>query len=344
MKSLIIGVMRGGPSSESPVSLKSGESVSLNLANMPRKYSVRDILIDKKGDWYFDGKPSHPEKVFRSVDVVFNALHGYYGEDGKVQQLLEHFGVPYTGSGAVASALGMNKILSRKAFEKAGLKIPNAVVVRKGELTRDSAIKIFKSIGPSLAVKPAAGGSSLGIKIIHNFNDLMPAVEAAANLETGFPSALGNPVSKLGNVIVEEFIKGREATCGIIDNFRNEEYYAFPVVEIIPSENSDFFDYGAKYSGESLEICPANFDIALKRKIEMMAREAHQILGCRHYSRADFIVSPRSSRRAGQVYILEVNTLPGLTAESLLPKSVEAIGLTYPQFLDHLITLAMEKK
>lgn len=317
-----VGILRGGPSAESVVSLKTGESV---LKNLPKdKYFSHDIILSRNGEWYFDSKPSHPEKIFRSVDVVFNALHGYYGEDGKVQKLLEIFGIPYTGSGILSSALAMSKHLSRDIFAKIGIKVPASFLIRKDEKIELLARDVFKSIGPELVVKPADSGSSFGISITKNFNDFVSAIE--------------NVFEHSSIALIEEYIKGREATCGIVDNFRGEEHYVLPVVEIVPPEKSVFFDYDAKYSGRSREVCPSNFSLKTKRELENLARLAHKELGCRHYSRTDFIVSPRG------IYLLEVNTLPGLTAESLLPKSIEAIGVSYPDFLDHLITLALSGK
>ena len=140
------------------------------------------------------------------------------------------------------------------------------------------------------------------------------------------------------SVLVEEYIKGREATCAVVENFRGETLHALMPVEIV-HPNSEFFDYQAKYSGESQEICPANFDQKQKEEIQRMTAIAHKALQLRHYSRSDFIVSPR-----GEVYILETNTLPGLTEESLLPKALAAGGTKFPDFLDHLVGLAMTKK
>jgi D-alanine-D-alanine ligase len=319
-----VGVLRGGSSDEHDVSLKTGKSV---LDNLPENFSGYDIFLSKDGNWYFEGKLSDPEKIFRTIDVVFNALHGKYGEDGKVQQLLEKFGVPYTGSGIFGSALGMNKALAREAFARAGLNVPKAVVIDLGvELLseKDVADKIFKSMGPSWVVKPVSSGSSVGVSIAHNFNELVEAVKISSNFD-----------SKL---LIEEYIKGREATCGVIENFRGANHYSLPVIEIIPSENHNFFNYEAKYGGGTKEICPACFDSKIKKEIEEMARTAHQALGLRHYSRADFIVSPKG------IYILEVNTLPGLTTESLLPKGIKAVGSSYPEFLEHLINLALDGK
>ena len=267
-----VGVLRGGPSAEHEVSLKTGESV---LANLPKGYFGKDIVISKEGDWIFNGAFSRPEKIFRSVDVVFNALHGAFGEDGKVQQILETFGVPYTGSGALASAAAMNKILAKGFFVKAGLLTPRAAANKEGELPVEFAKRVLRTIGPAWVVKPASSGSSVGISIAHNFQDLVKAI-----------SMFGGSTSK--QIIIEEYIRGRETTCGVIDNFRKQEHYTLPVVEIITPEESDFFDYKAKYGGGTREVCPANFDQSVKTKIEYMARRGHQILGCRHYSRAQF--------------------------------------------------------
>lgn len=321
MAKIRVGVLRGGPSVEHKISLKTGESV---LKNLPPQYSGHDIVLTQKGEWYFMGWPTFPEKIFRSVDVVFNALHGHYGEDGKVQHLFETFNVPYTGSGVFASALGMNKILSREAFSRNGLRVPMTEIVDIGETPLEAAQRIFRRISPSWIIKPSSSGSSLGISIAHNFNDFVEAIK--------------NTLAFGDKILVEEYIKGKEATCGVVQNFRDHDLYALPVIEIIPQNGSEFFDFHAKYSGHTQEICPANFNLHIKKDIEEMAKKAHNALGCRHYSRADFIISPRG------IYVLEVNTLPGLTTESLLPKAINAVGSSYGEFLDHLITLALSHK
>ena len=319
MSSIRVGVLRGGPSLEHEVSLKTGESV---LRNLPKYYSAKDIFISKEGEWHLDGKPAHHERIFRHIDVVFNALHGEYGEDGKVQQLLEAFGIPYTGSGVMASALGMNKILARQAFKSAGLRVPFGFeIVLENELA-ETAKKIFRNMPPPWVIKYPSGGSSVGVFVARNFEDLEGVLEKA--------------VSFSPKILVEEYIMGREATCGVIDEFRNQKHYALPVIEIIPPVKSDFFSYDAKYGGETQELCPANFDMAVKKEIEKLAVLAHNSIGARHYSRSDFIVSKKG------IYILEINTLPGLTAESLLPKALNAVGSSHKELLEHLITLALK--
>ena len=311
-------MLRGGPSLEHEVSLKTGETV---LRNLP-KYSAKDIFINKAGEWHLDGKPSHHDRIFRQIDVVFNALHGEYGEDGKVQQLLEAFGVPYTGSGAMASALGMNKILARQAFKSAGLKIPFGFdLVLKKELA-ETAKDIFKKMPPPWVIKYPSGGSSVGVSMARNFDDLEGSLEKVSSFSS--------------KILVEEYIRGREATCGVIDEFRNQKHYALPIVEIIPPAQSDFFSYDAKYGGQTRELCPSNFDMPTTRAVEAMAITAHNAIGGRHYSRSDFIVSEKG------IYIFEINTLPGLTAESLLPKALNAVGSSHKELLEHLITLALK--
>ncbi len=149
--------------------------------------------------------------------------------------------------------------------------------------------------------------------------------------------ALETILSAYEGALVEEFISGREATVGIVESFRNQKTYALPVTEIVPPEDRKLFDYHAKYSGESREICPARFDMETKREIERSAALVHDTLGLSHYSRSDFIVSPRRG-----VYFLEVNTLPGMTDQSLLPQSLAAVGVTMPQFVDHVLGLALQ--
>src|SRR3989339_1605234 len=320
MNSIRVGVLRGGPSLEHEVSLKTGESV---LRNLPKYYSVKDIFISKEGEWHLDGKPTDQERSLRNIDVIFNALHGEYGEDGKVQQLLESFGVPYTGSGIMASALGMNKIQARQAFKNAGLRVPSGFeVVLENELA-ETAKDIFKKMSPPWVIKYPSGGSSVGVSIARNFDDLEGALEKVSSFSS--------------KILVEEYIRGREATCGVIDEFRNQKHYALPIVEIIPPAQRDFFSYDAKYGGQMRELCPSNFDMPTKRAIEAMAVTAHNAIGGRHYSRSDFIVSKRG------IYILEINTLPGLIAESLLPKALNAVGSSHKELLEHLIGLALAK-
>jgi D-alanine-D-alanine ligase len=321
MSMIRVGVVRGGPSSEYDVSLKTGASI---LKNLPEHYAPIDILISKNGEWYAGGLPTRPEKILPHVDVVFNALHGAYGEDGTFQQILESHGVPYTGSGSLASSIGMNKSFARDRFVEARIKIPHGMLLRAHEYEKDEnfALNLFRRFSQPSVVKPVAAGSSVGVRVVHTLEELREALKYAF--------LFGNAV------LIEEYIRGREATCGVVDDFRGHNAHALLPIEIIKPKQSRFFDYESKYNGESQELCPSpNFSQIEKQTIEKLAVQAHKAINARHYSRSDFIVSPRG------VYILEINTLPGLTTESLLPKALLADGTQFAQFLDHILMLAL---
>lgn len=330
-----VGVVRGGPSSEYEVSLNTGGNVLAHLRGdkLKDKYQAVDILIDRNGVWHINGLPTNLEKIFHLVDVIFNALHGDYGEDGKIQQLLEQWKIPYTGSGPFASALGYNKALAKERFLSLGIKTPKHMLFSAyfedldgpPEIyAKNKAREVWENMTPPWIVKPVAGGSSVGVRLCKTFPSLVEAFDKFANEKVG--------------VIVEEFIEGKEATVGVIENFRGEKVYTLPPIEIrVPKENQ-FFDYDAKYSGKSEEICPGNFTGEEKEKLRELAELIHSGLNLDHYSRSDFIVHPKRG-----IYALEVNTLPGLTDQSLTPKALYAVGATMPEFIDHLIKLALRK-
>lgn len=322
MHRIRIGVLRGGISNEYDVSLKTGSAVLNNLS--PEKYNIKDIFVDKEGIWQIEGKPIKPADAVTHLDVVFNALHGEYGEDGKVQHILESLGIPFTGSGSVASAIGMNKHLSKEVYKKNNLKTPQSLLLDSMMDISKQAHKVFQKFPLPIIVKPVSGGSSFGVSFVNKFTELESAIRKAFEH------------SQL--VLIEEFIKGKEATCGVIDDYRDKEFYTLPAIEIRPHV-SEFFDYDAKYQGKSDEIVPGNFTDEEKKELERMAREAHKALGLRHYSRSDFIIHPKRG-----IFILETNTLPGLTEESLIPKALKSVGASLSHFLDHIIELAMRKK
>ncbi len=320
-----MGIFRGGPSPEHEVSLKTGGNViSAILQSFPDKYQIKDIFITKNGEWYMDGLLVSRSKVFTNIDVAFNALHGNFGEDGKIQQIFDSFNIPYASSGVAASLLGMDKVLSKKVFAGAGIKVPRGVSVSDNQSAKDAALEVLRVLGPSWVVKPSSSGSSLGVSVANGFNELVSAISGAFQYGQ--------------KVLIEERVVGREATCGVVEKFRGRDYYSSPVVEIIFPVEKCFFDTSFKYNGKATEICPSGFSRKVKEEIERIAVLAHKTLNCKYYSRSDFIVSEKG------IYLLEINTLPGLTTESLLPKSLEAIGVSLPHFLDHLITLALENR
>jgi D-alanine-D-alanine ligase len=322
MRGTVVGVLRGGPSREHEVSLKTGHAI---LTNLPEdRFTVRDFYIDRKGLWHERGRPTSPDRVLPQVDVVVVGLHGEFGEDGEVQKLLERYGVPYTGSDSFSSYLAMHKVLTKEKAREHGLLTPKYRFVEESADVEAEAMEIVRSFHQPVAVKPLRWGSSAGVSMVGGYQPVKDAIESLL--------AEGS-----GGVLVEEYIKGTEATLGVVEGLRGEELYSLPAIEIIPPQ-SDFFSYDAKYSGQSLEIVPARFQRHYHEELARQARLMHKELGLRHYSRSDFIISPKG------VYFLETNTLPALTDESLLPKSLQAIGVTLSDFLSHLVDLALKGK
>ncbi len=315
----IVGVLRGGPSREHEVSLKTGAAILANLSE--ERYAARDIYIDKSGQWHDRGRPTAPERVLRQLDVVLIGLHGEYGEDGEVQKLLERFGVRYAGADSFGSYLAMHKLMAKMRAKEAGLLTPEFRHLERAADGEAAAHDIIRSFHQPVVVKPVGWGSSVGVSVVGGYAPVLAAIEQL--FFEGAP-----------NVLIEEHIRGREATAGVVEGLRGEALYALPVIEIIPPEG-DFFSYGAKYSGQSREICPGNFSRVIAEDLRRAAKVMHRALGLRHYSRSDFIVAPKG------IYYLETNTLPGLTAESLLPKSLAAVGVSFPDFLSHLVNLAL---
>lgn len=302
----------GGMSSEHEVSLSTGENVIKYLDK--EKYNIKPIVISKKGDWLVTGVKKPVDKALKGIGVVFNALHGEYGEDGRIQGLLDCFGIPYTGSGVLASSLGMDKIKSYELFKLHGLNVPRGVILKKKN-------KFINMPSKKLVIKPSCLGSSVGISIVSDKKNLKKAIDKA--------------FERCDVVIVEEYIDGLEVTCGILDNVRGQEHFALPVTEIIPPDGH-FFEYEVKYDGSTQEITPARISKELTKKIQEQSIEAHRLLDCEGYSRVDFILKDNK-----KPYILEVNTLPGLTSESLLPKAAKEVGIEFSKLLDIIIKNAL---
>lgn len=318
MRGTVVGVLRGGSSKEHDVSLKTGHAI---LSHLPDEYfTKRDIFIDRAGVWHIGGKPIAPSRALASLDVAVLGLHGEYGEDGEIQKLLERHGVPYTGANSFASYRAMHKMLAKEKAIEAGVLTPRYQFVENTERAEKAVAEAVRAFHQPVIVKPVRWGSSVGISILSGYAPVYKAVVKL--LEDG-----------AGGVLIEELIVGTEATAGVVEKLRGEDLYALPPVEIIPPDK-DFFSYSAKYSGATREICPARFPKSVTEELQRLARVMHEALELRHYSRSDFIVSPKG------IYYLETNTLPGLTTESLLPKSLSAVGVAFPDFLTHLVNLA----
>lgn len=315
-----IAILRGGPSHDFDMSLATGKRVRDTLAE--ELYQTFDIFIDRNGVWHRGGVPQLPHEALRHVDLVFNALHGSYGEDGKLQQQLDVLGIPYTGSGKLASSIGLHKALTKEHLKRAGIKTPYFEVVEANPNLRETAVRIFQHFPLPLVVKPINGGSSRGVSLATNFDELLAGIAHA------FEHA--------PKVIIEEYIAGKEGTMGIIENFRETPLYATIPLEIRKTKEQAIFGMNDKLSGSYDYQCPGSFSRDEVKAIEDAVRSAHVAIGARHYSRTDFIVHPKRG-----VYILEVNTQPALTEHGLISKALEAIGVSFKDFLHHLIKLAL---
>ena len=309
MNKLTVALLSGGRSAEREVSLKSGEQV-YNALNKEKyrvvRYDPRDDLARLVAD-------------ARSVDVALIVLHGRYGEDGTIQGLLELLDIPYHGSGVLGSALGINKIQSKWLYEHVGLPVSPYLVLDRADA--DVQTEVYRTLGLPVVVKPEHEGSSIGLSIVRQANELLPALQLAWQYDR--------------LVLVEKYLSGTEITGAVLGNQQPEP---LPLVEIIPGEQYSFFDYEAKYRpGATRELCPARLSPDLTRKAQSYAIRAHQILRCRGYSRTDMIVSDQ------EVYVLETNTIPGMTATSLYPQAAAAAGISFSELLDRLIQLALEK-
>lgn len=308
MKKITVALLSGGISSEREVSKKSGDQVYDALDKT--KYDV--IRYDPRSDLLRLVSDS------KNIDVALIILHGRYGEDGTVQGLLDLLDIPYQGSGVLGSAVAMNKLAAKQLYEKSGLPVPPYMVIKKGDPVDPETCE--KRLGMPLVIKPVSGGSSIGVSIVKSGEFFMEAVKTAFTYD--------------GTLLIEAFIKGVEITGAVIGNDKLE---ALPIIEIIPDKNFEFFDYTAKYTaGATKEICPARIDESLEVKAREYAKTAHRALFCRGYSRTDMILDGKD------IYLLETNTIPGMTATSLLPRAAQTAGIPFGRLLEMLIELGME--
>ena len=316
MATLRVGILRGGPSSEYNVSLSSGARVLKYLSR--DKYQPVDVLVTKDGTWHFNGLPVYPEIVANEVDLFWNALHGEYGEDGTVQRLLASLGKPHTGPEEVSAMATINKPTAAAMLSRAGIKVPKAVVIVPRASYQEAAKEPFARIPPPWVVKPSDRGSAVGLSYARSFKELVAAIERASEYSH--------------EVMIEQYIPGKECAVGTIDNFRNQAVYALLPVEVRRPDKSPIWTNEHKVLGRASHTCPGCFNDDEKSELSRLAILAHETLGLRHYSQSDFIVSPRG------IYLIEVNALPGLGEHALLPRALEAVGSSYPEFLDHVIT------
>lgn len=354
MQKLRVGVVFGGVSSEHNVSKVSGTSVISNLDK--EKYDILPIYIDEKGNWYTyeknindikildidsnienDIKPiSNIEATLKSLDVVFPVLHGLGGEDGSIQGLFELFNIPYVGCGILASSVGMDKVYTKIVFEKASIKQAKYEYIRKFNdryiyvdkgfneeiLNIDEVVeKISSNLKYPMFIKPSNSGSSVGINKANNNKELKDSIEYAAKFDR--------------KILIEEGLVGKEVECAVLGN---EDVEASCIGEIKPAE--DFYTFDAKYKNqESKVLIPAELPNEMSERIRKLAVKAFKAIDGKGLSRVDFFANVETN----EIYINEINTLPGFTTISMYPKLFEQVGINYTELLDKLIKLALEK-
>jgi len=309
-----VAVLLGGPSVEREVSLATGSMVAAAL-----KSSGFEVRTFDTKDTAFIGA-----LMAFAPDVVFNALHGRGGEDGTMQGLLETLGLPYTGSGVLASALAMDKSASKRVYVDCGLPTASYLVVRASELADEAGVtaccqRIADELGSDVVVKPDHEGSSIGVTIVHDAREL--------------PEALALAASYGDLLLVETFIKGTEVMASVLGN---EDPHGLPTIEVV--SRGEFYDYDSKYSvGGSEHIIPARIGDVANEACQHLAEEAHKALGCWGYSRTDLMVD-----ESGMPWIIETNTLPGMTQTSLFPDAARAVGIDFAELCVLLIHLAQD--
>ncbi|MFH2044766.1 MAG: D-alanine--D-alanine ligase [Pseudomonadota bacterium] len=309
MQKRTIALISGGISVEREVSINSGNQVYEALDKT--KYDV--IRYDPKSDLLRLVSDSS------DIDFALIILHGICGEDGTIQGLLDLLDIPYQGSGVLGSAVAMNKFASKQLYEQSGIPTPPYIIIKKGDQVEYKTC--VKRLGKPLIIKPVSGGSSIGISIVTSDEAFKDAVQAAFSCDD--------------TVLIETVIEGIEITGGVIGN---DEPETLPIIEIIPDKNYKFFDYTAKYKkGATKEICPARIDDDLAQKAQTYAKMAHKALFCSGYSRTDMMLAGK------EIYVLETNTIPGMTATSLLPLAAKVAGISFAKLLDKLIEFGLEE-
>lgn len=338
---LHVAVLMGGPSWEHDISLKSGTMV-LNHTD-PLKYRLTPVVISRQGTWAIfdtthtagaamtefdrwlpnvpplDAADALKTMQVMGIDICFNAMHGAFGEDGTIQGMLDGFGFAYTGSSVVASSVAMDKIIYKQLLRGAGIPVPEATFLFDPP---DSiglpalCATVVDKVGLPVVLKAPSSGSSIGVTICETREALADSIPAMYDLE--------------GKVLFEQFITGREFTCAVLGNAHSSSLRALPVTEIITANH--FFDFEAKYTpGVANEVTPAQIDDELSAHIQQRAVDVHNILDCKGMSRTDMLVS------GSRIYVLETNTIPGMTPQSLLPQAAHAAGLTLEQLIDTII-------
>ncbi len=304
-----VALLAGGKSGEREVSLAGAagfiEAIDTNKYELVQYDPKTDLLrIISEAD---------------AIDVAFILLHGTYGEDGTVQGYLDLLGIPYQGAGVLGSSLAMDKNMSKKLYQTVDIPVANWQMATISD--KEDPSRLLEKLVLPVVIKPLREGSSLGMSVARDIDELRKGICLAYEQDS--------------EVMVEEYISGREITVAVLGN---SDLQALPLIEIIPGEGFSFFDYRAKYEkGASEEICPAEVPDVIAKKAQEYAIKAHKVLQLRGYSRTDMMLDA-----SGKLFVLETNTIPGMTPTSLLPQAAAAAGISFSQLIDKLLTLALE--
>jgi D-alanine-D-alanine ligase len=294
-----VAVLMGGDSAEREISLMSGNGVLQALQSLGVDAQAFDPAERSLSELKTDG-----------FQRCFIALHGRHGEDGCVQGALELLGIPYTGSGVMASAIAMDKVMTKRVWLAEGLPTPRYVWLEPGQQTQERVRTVPDELGLPLIVKPPREGSSIGISKVQGYSDMAEAVKLSAQFDP--------------DVLCEEFIEGEEVTCPVIG--QGPTARALPVIRIVAPEGK--YDYQNKYfTDDTTYLCPSGLPAEEEAEIQRIVVEAYRTLGCRGWGRADLMIRARDRKP----FLLEMNTSPGMTGHSLVPKSAASIGIDYPQ-------------
>ncbi|MEG0217382.1 MAG: D-alanine--D-alanine ligase [Raoultibacter sp.] len=303
-----VALLAGGISGEREISLASGQGAAQALQEAGFLVTVLDPADKKDLKTLIEGP----------FDVAFICLHGKYGEDGTIQGLLEIIGLPYIGSNVWSSALAIDKAKSKLFYERAGIPTPKAINLHSAE--EKSVASLLAYVGNRCVVKPSTEGSALGVFIVEGEAQVREAIDKAFAIDT--------------EVLVEAFVAGTELTVAVLGN---ENPVALPIIEIVPI--NEFYDYESKYApGGSKHICPAHISAQATKRVQDLAVAAHKTLECSGISRTDIIMDD-----AGECWVLETNTIPGMTGTSLLPDAGRAAGIEFPELCTRLVQLALER-
>ncbi len=325
-----VGVLRGGPSTEYEASLASGAAILSALGTQIERYEPVDIYIDRKGLWHQQGREKKPEVILAGLDLVWNALHGAYGEDGTVASGLTDLGVPFTGSNALSQGIAINKALARTEFKKLGIRTPQSILITeytssgfpgsREEYAADSARMIFNTMPPPWVVKPKSSGGSVNTHFVPTLAEL--------------PDAIFRASSEKGDILVEQYLFGPEVTVGLVDDFRGKKQYFLPAVEI--KKPGKIWDMESRLAGtHRFESVGKMIDRAL---LESLLSKAYEHLNLSGYATADFIVTPRGP------YLLEIDSQPHLHPHAYVPYALSHVGATLADFVHHVAEVALKRK